>query len=164
MIKKFALLFLAQVLGICAVSAQSAEKMTEVLESPKLTYGQACYFFAASSSSIADDADYSDALSLYQDLELIDSSVKADDPAPLSAVALLASNEFVIEGSLFLKLFHNSRYAYRQMKADGIFTINDDPSLIPSGRRFFAILTDCLELYEPQEVIPDNEITSVHRF
>ena len=36
----------------------------------------------------------------------------------------------------------------KQMKADGVLTKRDDPSLVPDGHKFFSVLTRCLDKYE----------------
>ena len=122
--------------------------MTDVLKSSKVTLGQACYFFATASENVKEDISYEKAVDYFKERSVLSSSCTENDSADFASLALLANDVFEIDGSLCLSLFNSGRYAYRQMKADGIFTRHDDPALIPDGRKFFSVLTRCLDKYE----------------
>ncbi|MBO4405058.1 MAG: hypothetical protein J5780_07025 [Treponema sp.] len=146
--KKVSAFILAALLFVPAVFGQSADKMTDVLKSGEVTLGQACYFFATASENVKDNISYEKALEYFKERSVIDSSCSENDKASLGSLALLANDVFNIQGSLCLSLFKTGRYAYRQMKADGVFSRYDDPALIPNGHKFFSVLTRCLDKYE----------------
>ena len=149
--KKIFTLILSSLILTCSLQAQSADRVTDVINSERVTFGQACYFFATATGKVEDNIAYDDSIKFFQDSGSLRVLADENDPITLGTIAQLASDAFEVKGSLFLALFGNSRYAYRQMKADGVFKNNDDPSFVPDGHKFLAILTDCLEFYKVRE-------------
>ena len=146
--KKVSAFILAALLFVPAAFSQSADKMSDVLKSKEVTLGQACYFFATASENVKDNVSYEKALDYFKERSVLKSSASENDNATFASLALLANDVFNIQGSLCLSLFKSGRYAYRQMKADGVLTKRDDPSLVPDGHKFFSVLTRCLDKYE----------------
>ena len=63
---------------------------------------------------------------------------------------------FNIKGGLMFRLTKGSpRYAFKQMKSDGVISQNYDPSLILSGREALNIYTSCNMLYNEDEFAGD---------
>ncbi|MCR5217933.1 hypothetical protein [Treponema sp.] len=133
------------------IFAQSADKMTEVLESDKVTLGQASYFIATASGKIQDTESEEDAVKVMKAIQFADADADPSQYISVKDLSWMLVCTWKIEGSLMLKLFPGPRYACKQLKADGILNDFDDPDSIPDGHRFFNILTDCMALYAEQE-------------
>ena len=57
-----------------------------------------------------------------------------------------------IKGGLFYKLTKGSpRYAFKQLKTDGIISDDADPNSFVSGREALSILTACMVAYGGDE-------------
>lgn len=149
--KKIITLILGSLILTCSLAAQSADRLTDVIKAEKVTFGQACYFFATATGKVDDNIAYDDSIKFFQDSGTLRFLAKEDDEINLGTIAMLANKTFELKGSLFLSVTGSSRYAYRQMKADGVFKKNDDPSFVPDGHKFLAILTDCLDFYKVRE-------------
>lgn len=133
------------------LNAQSADKMTEVLESEKVTLGQVSYFIATASGKIDEKESEEDAVKVMKAIQFTDAEVKSDEYVKVKDLAWMLASTWKIDGSLMLKLFPGPRYAFKQLKADGILNDFDDPDSFMDGHRFFNILTDCMAIYAEQE-------------
>ena len=149
--KKTLTLISVFLLGISLCTAQSADKVTQVLESEKVTYGQASYFIATAAEKIQETETEEDAVKVMKAIQFADQDIKASDYVTIEQLSWMLACTWKIEGGLMMKIFPGPRYACRQLKADGILNDFDDPDSIPDGHRFFNILTDCMNVYAEQE-------------
>ncbi len=128
--------------------SQSARVITEILDSDQVTFGQVCYLSAVQQGFVGENASYSEAIEiLYQKgqipVRLYDGSV-----VPLVNLSYIYAQMWNIKGGLFYRIFHGApRYAYKQMKADGIFPDYADPGLVISGTEALNIYTACSMKY-----------------
>lgn len=124
--------------------SQSAEVITDILETEQVTFGQICYLSAVQQGFIDENATYKDAIeSLYQEGQIPVISYEAS-PVPLANIAYVFSQLWNIKGGLLYRLFNGApRYAYKQMKADGVLPNNADPALLISGQEALNIYTSC---------------------
>lgn len=141
--KKTILFVLSLFLGF-ALYAQSADTVTEILEAPEVTVGQICYLSASAQGFITDDASFEDAVKALSEKGQISASAAARDTATLSDVAAVYSKLFNVNGGLFYKVSNNSpRYAFKNLKAQGIIPLSYDPSKKVSGREALSLFTKC---------------------
>lgn len=141
--KKLVVLFISLfVTG--SVFAQSADVITEILNSKEMTYGQACYLCATYQKLIPDEGSYDDAIEALVNINQLPSVVDASEPIPLGNLAFLFAKIWNVKGGIFYRITKGSpRYAYKQLKADGIIDENKDPSSKISGIDALNIYTSC---------------------
>ncbi|MCR4580689.1 MAG: hypothetical protein K5681_10130 [Treponema sp.] len=139
----FALLF-----SVTTLSAQSAKVVTDILNSDKASMGQVCYLVAVNQGYIKEDASYSEAITALYNRKLIPYMVYEDTPVAFVNLAYLYSQIFDVKGGLFYKLFHGApRYAYKQLKYDGVLPENTYPNKLVSGPEALDIYTSCMMEY-----------------
>lgn len=139
-----------------AAYSQSAQVVTEIIDAPKVTYGQICYLSAVSQNLISESASYEEAVKALADKGIISEQITPDTEITLSNLAYIYAQMFNIKGGLMFRLTKGSpRYAFKQMKSDGVISQNYDPSLILSGREALNIYTSCNMLYNEDEFAGD---------
>ncbi len=143
------LLCMIFVLCACVASiAQSADKVSEVLKTQTLTWGQASYFAVTARENASSSVTEESALQILKSEGYAEDSVKAEDAITLEQIAFVCSSTWDIQGSFWLTLKPAARYALRQMKADGIVNAKYDPSKNCSGQEFLIILSKCIDFYQ----------------
>ncbi|MCQ2596233.1 MAG: hypothetical protein MJ181_00160 [Treponema sp.] len=141
--KKIILFVLSLFLGL-ALYAQSADTVTEILDAPEVTVGQICYISASAQGFISDDASFEDAVRALSENGQISASAVAGDSATLSDIAAVYSKLFNVDGGLLYKVSNCSpRYAFKNMKAQGLIPASHDPSQKLSGREALSLFTKC---------------------
>lgn len=124
--------------------AQSAEVITNILESENVTFGQVCYLSAVHQELVSDNASYSDAIEALYKKGQIPTVGYESSVVPMVNLTFLYSQMWDIKGGIFYRIFHGApRYAFKQMKADGVLPANADPGIIVSGREALNIYTAC---------------------
>ena len=139
-----ALFLLAGAAAFC----QSADSISELLQTEDATYGQAAYLAAVYSGSIAEDASADDAFAAMVDAGYIAANRDAESAIPLKELAKLYAGVTGVRGGLFYTLTHAPRYAFRELKARGVMPQSADPSQHVSGRNTLAVLNGCIKLTE----------------
>lgn len=143
------------ILLFCTIGlhAQSSDVVTEIINSDKVTFGQVCYLSAVQQGFIEEDASYSDAINALYENGQIPKALYEDTVVPMVNLAFIYAQIWDIKGGLFYRLFRGApRYAFKQMKADGIFDSSIDPDSIPSGRDALNLYTSCMLYYGKQEL------------
>ena len=141
-----------------AVHAQSAQKISQIIESQELTYKQAAYialsFAQQAEQSEQDDeqeeqAPERDALSAAVRLNWIQSGAVAQAPIPLGEYCALCVNATGIKGGIMCGLTNNSpRYCFRELKALGLLDNNADPSMKIDGQNALNLFNACVQAAE----------------
>ncbi|MBQ6781503.1 MAG: hypothetical protein IJP62_09775 [Treponema sp.] len=144
--KKHFLLSALILLGCVAVHAQSAEKISEIIKTKDVTYGQMSYLAGVYNMRVSDHASYEQSFEALRQAGLISPDVSIDDKIPLQEAAFLCADAAGVKGGLFYSLFHNPRYAYRELKAQGILPQSVDSGMSINGRDAIAILNGCIAL------------------
>lgn len=144
--KKLATVAALILLAGAAAGAQSADSISQLLQTDETTYGQAAYLAAVYNESIAEDATEADAFAAMVDAGYIASSRSADSAISLKELSRLYAGVTGVRGGLFYTLTHAPRYAYRELKAKGVVPQNADPSQKVSGRDTLAVLNGCIAL------------------
>lgn len=146
------------VVAICAYS-QSADKISDILNSPEITYGQACYLTAIHQNLISEDSSYENAVQvLFDNKQLPELSSHLDSISAVNLSFLYLQCWPEIRGGLMYRLTKGSpRYAYKQLKADGIFDDDVDPLTIFTGEEALMILSSCMIEYASEEECMDMQ-------
>jgi len=141
--KKIIICILVTLISFKAFS-QSAEVITDILNSKQVTMGQVCYLSAVEQGLINENESYGAAVkALYKNgqipVEIYDAAL-----VPLVNITYIYSQIWNIKGGIFYRIFHGApRYAYKQMKADGVLPEGSDPSQILSGQEALSLYTSC---------------------
>ena len=150
---KVKVLFLLFILNSFVVFAQSNDKISEILNSEQVTYGDICYISASAQNLISDDASYEDAIQALYDKGQIKSMVYKDEKIPLVNIAFVYSQIWEVKGGLMCRLTNNSpRYVFKQLKIDGIIDKAKDPSSYVSGQEALSLYTTCAFHYGNQVI------------
>ncbi len=125
----------------CTLFAQSADFITELISSEKVTFGQFCYFSAIYQNLVSEDASETDAVNAFFELGYLPAGVDENTFITYEQASRIFVGFWNIKGGLFYRLSGKSgRYAFKQFKADGIIPAKIDPGMIPGG-------TDILNIY-----------------
>ena len=133
--------------------AQSADVVTDILNTDEVTYGQVCYLSAVHQGLISDDADYSEAIDVLYAEGQIPEDVSAYDEVYMANLAYIYAQIWPdIKGGLMFRLTKGSpRYAFKQFKSDGVISDKADPKSFVSGSEALNILTACMMQYGTDE-------------
>lgn len=142
--KKFLALFLFA-LTAAAASAQSAEKITQIIDSGEITYEQSAWLACSYAQLIQDDADYGQAMSAAVEKGWVSSGAVAQNPIDLKDICGLFAKATGLKGGLFYRLTKANRYAYKEIKAMGVLDAAADPSMRVNGQNAVAILNACIK-------------------
>ena len=129
--------------------AQSADVVTDILNTDEVTYGQVCYLSAIHQGFISEDASYEDAVSVLYEKGQIKEDVGAYDSVVMANLAFIFAQIWPSSrGGLLYRLTNGSpRYAFKQFKNDGIISDDVDPNSYVTGNEALAILTTCMVEY-----------------
>lgn len=131
-----------------ATYAQSADVITDILESDTATFGQICYLAAVQQNIVKETSSYEDAVQAMYENSLIPSVEDADAPIPAVDIAYIYSKLWPISGGLMYRLTKGSpRYAFKQFQADGIISTEMEPSKFVTGAKALSIYTSCINKY-----------------
>ena len=122
----FAFLFL--IAG--AVSAQSADRVTEILGEKQVTYGEIAYLAGSELNLVQEKTSYADALKIAVDAGIIKGNPEATDPISYAGLAFVCSKTWNVSKS--------------------IISSNADPSQTVSGRNALYIITACIETFDTE--------------
>lgn len=142
------------------IYAQSAEVITDMLQTKEVTYGQICYLSAIRQNLISEDASYEEAVyALYKDGQL-PYFLDEKEPAYLVNISYIYTKMLPsISGGAMFKLTKGSpRYAFKLLKADGVLSEKADPYDKVSGFEALGILTSCMIQYGSEEECMDMDI------
>lgn len=143
--KKVFFLLLTAVFFTFSISAQSSEKLSEIISSKKITSGQAAYLSAVYLNAVQEQADYSQSVKALEELSLLKEGTSPNDFISIDQCAFLFAKTTGIKGGLFYTLFPTPRYAFKELQAKKIIPPDQDPSFSLSGRDAIAILNGCID-------------------
>lgn len=129
--------------------AQSAQEVTDILNSDKVTYGQVCYLSAIHQNLITEDQSHDEAISVLYSQGQLPELVDNYQEVYMQNLAFIYLQMWPdVNGGLFYKLTKGSpRYAFKKLKTDGVIPEDADPNSYVSGREALSILTTCMVKY-----------------
>lgn len=130
------------------IFSQSADKLTEMLDSQTVTIEQISYFAANYLNLVGETATETEALGALK--EHIDLSRIQTSGDALSAkdCAYLCCQVWGIKGGIMLRTTKLPRYAFRELKSLEIIPVSTDPRSKISGRDALYIMTKCAQYAE----------------
>ena len=140
------------IIGTC-VFAQSADVVTDILDTDEVTYGQVCYLSAIHQGLIDETDSYETAIDVLLSNGQIPEYVDSDAAIVMQNLAFIYAQIWPdMKGGLMFKLTKGApRYAFKQFKADGVISDDADPNAILSGPDALNILTACMLQYGTDE-------------
>ena len=134
------------VVSILPAAAQSNAILDQVLENPRLSYGQAAYLVLTAAGKLAENASTADAARALADQGWKVPARPAEEPVSLGEFSFLVMQAFELKGGLFYRLFPGPRDAVREMAFRRLFTGNAYPGRAVSGEEAVRLLGGALEL------------------
>lgn len=133
--------------------AQSAEMVDKILESEKVTYGQISYLSAIHQNLIEEEASEEEAVTALINAKQLSADTTFDSVIKLDNLSCLYLRMWPsVKGGLMFRITKGSpRYAFKQLKEDGILSANSDPKDEVSGFEAMTILSSCMMYYAAEE-------------
>ena len=145
--KKILSVLFALLLGF-TVFAQSADVITDILESEKVTFGQVCYITAVQMNLADENVSFDDAVKVMKEQGYLLSDESSETPIPAVDIAYLYSKCWPIKGGMLFRITKGSpRYAFKQFIADGVLDPSVDPSSFLTGTKALSFYTACVNTY-----------------
>ena len=116
------------------IYSQSSEFVTKLLETEKATYGQVSYLIAVYQGFVPESASNIDAMNaLYQEKQLLD-RFEPNEPITYKDLSFFLVRIWDVKGGLMFRITNGApRYAFNQLKNDGVIPLKIDPNFYPSG-------------------------------
>jgi hypothetical protein len=132
---------------------QSAKEITNILNTDEVTYGQVCYLSAIHQNLITEDQGYEEAIKVLYESGQLPELVAGHQEVYMQNLAYIYLQMWPdVKGGLLYKLTKGSpRYAFKQLKTNGIISEDADPNSFVSGREALNILTACMLTYGGEE-------------
>jgi hypothetical protein len=146
--KKAGTLLAFLIAGLLPLAAQSNQLLDQILEQPKVSFGQAAYLVLTAVQKLPETA------SPEQAADALTSSgwkVKvraADQPISLGEYSYLLMQAFGLKGGLFYRLLPGPRYAAREMAFSRFIRGDGSPYRTLSGEEAVGMLQRALESKE----------------
>lgn len=133
--------------------AQSADVVTDILNTDEVTYGQVCYLSAIHQGLISETDSYDTAVECLYSQGQIPEDLDSDTPIYMQNLAFVYAQIWPeMKGGLMFRLTKGSpRYAFKQFKTDGVIEDDMDPGAYVSGAEALNILTACMMQYGTDE-------------
>ncbi|MBO7121971.1 MAG: hypothetical protein J6V90_01660 [Treponema sp.] len=146
--KKILSILLLSLAGVAAY-AQSAEKISQIVESQELTFGQAAYLALAYSGDIEEDVSEAEALEAAVKKNWIKNGAVDTAAIKLSELSALYLKATGIKGGLFYRVSGKSgRYAFKELKARNLLDKAADPAMTITGQNALSLFNSCVKIAE----------------
>ncbi len=142
---------LALLMAAAAVSAQSAQKISQIVESPELSYGQAAYIALSYSDAetMDESADDTQAFEAAFQRKWIKNGAVVQAAIRLDELSALYLSAVGIKGGVLCGLIKNSpRYSFRELKALGLLDQYADPAMKIDGQNALNLFNACVQAAE----------------
>lgn len=125
---------------------QDAAKITEILETSQLTRAQASYLAATWINPAHETLEYEQAAQVMVNEGFFKEGVDMNEPITLAELSGLFVKTWNVPGGLFYRLSKSNRYAFRELKARGFISSQEDPSFFVTGAQGLNIMYKCMEV------------------
>ena len=147
-VKKIILMSLL-LLILSPLSAQTAQKIEDLLNQSALTWADAAAFvLEASEQGVFNNAN---AFSFALEQNWLPQNSRAEEQARLNGIALLLMQSFNRKGGFMYWLFTNPRYAFRELQFLDIIQSRSDPHNAVSGEELLYMVSRLLTMSEAEE-------------
>jgi hypothetical protein len=147
--------------------AQTAADMDLLLDTPELSCVQAAWVVLEAAEALpgdffgeqgrAGEQNRTEAFRLARRQGWLPRDARMEDPISLRDLSLLVMEAFRLRGGLMYSLFHNSRYAYRELIYRQIIQGRADPGRSVSGERLLRVLGRVLSyIGDDEDLMPEE--------
>ena len=142
------------------IYAQSADVITQILETDEVTCGQICYLSAVRQNLISEDDSFEKAVEVLAEKYQLGNLLEADYAADVQTVAYLYMKIWPdVKGGLFYLITGGSpRYAYKHLKALHVISDRYDPHAKLNGMQALNLLTSCMNTFGTEDECMSMEI------
>jgi outer membrane protein OmpA-like peptidoglycan-associated protein len=119
---------------------QTAAELDELLDTPEITWAQACRFVLPASGALEADTAPEAAFDAARERGWLPRRAAAEKALNLGELSFLIVQSFSIKSSFLYALFPGPRYAYRQLDYLRLIPGSRDPGMRVSGERLLQIL------------------------
>jgi len=134
--------------SVLPAATQSNDILDQVLESPRLSYGQAAYLALTAAQELPDSATPAQAAEALSGAGWKLQPRGTDDPVSLGEYSFLLLRAFKLKGGVFYRLFPGSRYAARELAYRRFIRGPGSPYRSVSGEEALGILQRLLDWKE----------------
>ena len=122
---------------------QSAQRVDDILETTKTTFGQAAYVILTALHDDTDEMDFDTAFDRFknENQNVIRDSITAKDIIPIKTYAFLLMRAFNIKGGMLYRIYPCPRYAYRDLRYLTVIQGNNNPDASMTGAAMLQILS-----------------------
>lgn len=152
--KKNFLIYALLLCGAVCLSAQSADFLSEMLDTETVNIGQASYLCVVHAEPESDSLSYPDAMVHAMNMNLLPSSAVSagkwnwDKKITLGRLCSMMAKTFGVKGGALFRASKGSpRYAFRQFQVDGVVSMTSDESASVSGEEMLNMYTRCVRIY-----------------
>ena len=143
------ILFLSILLMLsCFCFGQSADFVSEMIESTAVTYEDAAYFCAINLELIQDDVSPADAVKALDDAKFFSMPKDSKISITYEVLANMCMRTWDIKGGLMYTITKANRYAFKEMQYLGFIPNNANPKSTVSGIQMLNLITRCIEQSE----------------
>jgi hypothetical protein len=138
-----AVLFALSLGGV--LHGQTAAEMDALLDTPEITWAQACRFVLPAAGALGENTPAPAAFATALERGWLPKGAAADSPVKLGGLSFLIAESFSIKNSFLYALFPGPRYAFRLLDYLGLIPGLRDPALKVSGEHLMQILGRVLD-------------------
>ncbi len=143
---KKTIIFITFFTFFCAgIFAQSAEKVTEMLETDTITLEDIAYFASIYLDLIGDETQDNIALSTLENHVDLSKITNREEGLTYTDFAYFCTQVWNIKGGIMLQITNAPRYAYRELRAKGFIKPEVFPNDHIAGFEALKIMTDCID-------------------
>lgn len=143
--KRFCLLILAILfVFVMAASAQSADAVTAMINTKKVSTEQAAYFFAVMLDLVPETATEQEAVDALVSANYMKAPKNPSGPISYAQFCGLCMKSWNLPAGLMYSITKSNHYAFREMQTKGNVDTSIDPSAPISGYNAMEIITKCL--------------------
>lgn len=136
--------------------SQSADFIEKMLSTSQATYTNACYISAVTQGLASENSTFEDAFNALYENGQISKNINKETELTYEKAAELFAKMWHIKGGLMFKITKGSaRYAFKQMKSDGIINQEQNPSATLSGTELLNFYTKGTNFYFPEDLSSD---------
>ncbi|MGI5173007.1 hypothetical protein H0R92_05315 [Treponema sp. OMZ 840] len=129
-------------------AAQSAEKVTAMIDAKEISFNQAAYFASSYLGLGKEDMNESEAAAALTDFISFKKLKDKNRPLTVENFAYMCVKVWRIPGGINYRIFKSPRYALREIKALGFIPGNADPDAYITGREALYIMSKCANYAE----------------
>lgn len=139
------IIFTVFLLITALLSAQSADKVTEILSAKTVSLPQVAYFATVYLGLGADEISNDNALVVLEDYIGFPSIKTSQEELSYEDFAYFCTRAWDIKGGVMYRITKAPRYALREFHALGFLLTNTDPTRAITGRDALTLMTKCAE-------------------